>query len=264
MPNGWRSQADGPGGLTDALSTSNGAETEVIGHGEGAGMYLAIGDAKHVIEVMDGVESHADTSTGHGDTPSVETDMIKPANETKTISIPRKKVKPPDLPVVAATCAPEVSNGDRDLAEGLTVHSDTYSIETETEKTENEMAIIRTRQNSSQTRDLLYTVKIETATRTYQWRRVSIEDVNVYLPWNALIVVPRQQVVCGEAESRVEAIAPNVEGKRACDGDGDRNGDGGDNGGDGGEGSTTSGGSVDLVQVNSALLAVKSQYMCQN
>ena len=137
--------------MTDAPSTSNGTETEVIGHGEGAVTYLAIGDAKRVIEVMDGVGSHADTSTGHGDTPSVEMDMIKPANKTKTISIPQKKVKPPDLPVVAATCAPEVSNGNGDLAEGLTMHSDTYSIETETEKTENETAIIRTHQNSSQT-----------------------------------------------------------------------------------------------------------------
>lgn len=43
---GSRSQADGLGGLTDAPSTSNGAETEVIGHGEGAGMYLASGDMK--------------------------------------------------------------------------------------------------------------------------------------------------------------------------------------------------------------------------
>ena len=55
-------------------------------------------------------------------------------------------------------------------------------------------------------------------------------------------------------------IVPNAEGERACDGD--RNGNSSDNGGDGGEGGTTSGSSVDSVRVNSALLAVKSQYMC--
>ena len=58
--------------------------------------------------------------------------------------------------------------------------------------------------------------------------------------------------------------APNVKGERACDGNGDKNGDGGDDGGDGSKGGTTSSGSIDSVQVNSALLAVKSQYMRQS
>ena len=84
--------------MTDAPSTSNGAETEVIGHGEGAGTYLAIGDVKHVIEVTDGIGSHADTSTGQGETLSVRTDAIIPANAPEDVRTPRKKEKPPDLP----------------------------------------------------------------------------------------------------------------------------------------------------------------------
>ena len=66
---------------------------------------------------------------------------------------------------------------------------------------------------------------------TYQWRRVSIEDVDVYLPWNVPIMVPRRWIVFGEAESQVEVIVPkvesgdevivpNVEGERVGDGDG--------------------------------------------
>ena len=145
------SRTDGSRMQMDTPSMSNSTETDCMSHGDGAGTYLATGDVKHIIEVMDGVKSHADMLTGHGDTPSIETGMIKPANETKIISIPRKKVKPPDLPVVAATCTPEVLNGDGDLADGLTVHMDAYSIEMETEKAENKTAIIRTRQNSSQT-----------------------------------------------------------------------------------------------------------------
>ena len=48
---------------------------------------------------------------------------------------------------------------------------------------------------------------------TYQWRRVSVKDVDIYLPWNVPIVVLRQQIVFRELEGRDEAIAPNVEGE---------------------------------------------------
>ena len=65
----------------------------------------------------------------------------------------------------------------------------------------------------------------------------------------------------GELESGEEAIVPGAEGETAegnGDGDGDRYGDDGD--GDG----ITSGGSVDSIRVNAALLAVESQYMRQD
>ena len=78
--------------------------------------------------------------------------------------------------------------------------------------------------------------------------------------------MPSRTLVFGQVKGAEEAIAPNVErageaiapnvGERAGDGGGDR--DGGD------EGGTTSSGSIDSVQVNSVLLAVKSQYMRQN
>ena len=149
-------------------------------------------------------------------------------------------------------------------------HSDTsdarmdmQSVGYERETAENETESVSTHQADAQTRNSPYTVEIETAMRTYQWRRVSVEDVDIYLPWNTPIVVPRRRIVFGEAESGDEAIAPRFEGEGAGKGNGDRNGDGGDDGGDGDEGGTTSGSSVDSVRVNSAQLAVKSQYMRQ-
>ena len=53
------------------------------------------------------------------------------------------------------------------------------------------------------------------------------------------------------------AIVPDVEGEKACDSDDDPDGD------VGGVDGTTSGGSVDSIQVNEALLAMESQYMRQ-
>ena len=83
-----RGQADGTTGETDASNASNKPEMAVVSHSEGAGTYLGARDTKHVIEVSDGIGSHADTSSGHGNVLSVETHAIKPENKMANVSIP--------------------------------------------------------------------------------------------------------------------------------------------------------------------------------
>ena len=56
-------QTDEFRGQLDALNASNITETEIIGHGEGASMYLGIGDTNHVILETDGTGTHVDMST---------------------------------------------------------------------------------------------------------------------------------------------------------------------------------------------------------
>ena len=63
-----------------------------------------------------------------------------------------------------------------------------------------------------------------------RWRRVGIGDIDVYLPQNIPIEALGRTLVFREAESRVEAIAPMVEGENAGVGAGDRDED---DGGDG-------------------------------
>ena len=63
-----------------------------------------------------------------------------------------------------------------------------------------------------------------------RWRKVSAEEINVYIPWDAPVEALGRMFEFGQVEGRDEAIAPSVEGERACDGDGDRNGDDGDDG----------------------------------
>ena len=87
-----------------------------------------------------------------------------------------------------------------------------------------------------------------------QWKRVSIDDVDIYLPWDAPVEVTSRTLTFGEVESGDTAIAPSVEGERACDSNGDPSSDG-----DG----TMSGSSIDSNRVNAALLAEKSQHMSQ-
>ena len=84
---GLNGQADGSRGLANALNTLNRAETEVIGHGEGASMYLGPGDAKCLVLEMDSARNHMDMSNRSMDVPSVETDRNKSANTTENISI---------------------------------------------------------------------------------------------------------------------------------------------------------------------------------
>ena len=60
---------------------------------------------------------------------------------------------------------------------------------------------------------------------------VSIREANVYLPLNAPVKASgtaSQTLAFGEVESAGKAIAPIVEGERAGDGDGGRNGGDGD------------------------------------
>ena len=79
---------DGTGAQMDASNASNEPEMAIVSHSEGAGMYLGARDAKHVIEVTDGIGSHADTLSGCRNVLSIETHVIKPENKMANVSIP--------------------------------------------------------------------------------------------------------------------------------------------------------------------------------
>ena len=102
---------------------------------------------------------------------------------------------------------------------------DVQSVGYKREMAENETESVSTCQADAQTRNSPYTVEIKTATRTYQWRRVSIEDVDMYLLWNTPVEVLGQTLAFGEVESGDKAIAPDIKmAERACDGIGDVDG----------------------------------------
>ena len=211
----------------------------------------------------DGIESHVDGSIGRRDTPSVQTDTLKPANATEIVRTPQKRKKPPNLPSETASRTPDEPNGIGDRTDGSSVHTDTHTVANATETAANDSRNIRTRQNDQKTRNSPTAHEIERPKPTYQRKRVGTGDGDVYVPWNAPVealgrafVFGRLESACEEIESGEQAIAPSVEGKRAGDGNSGRNGDGGDDGGDGDEGSTTSSGGVDSTRVNAALLAI--------
>ena len=107
--NGPGSRADGPSCETDVLSSQADASrrlTDVLGKSTGtemAGMSCdeGPGGAKCNVRETDGIGSHADTLTRQMHAPSVETDRIKPENETLNVRTRRIKRIAQNLPIGA-------------------------------------------------------------------------------------------------------------------------------------------------------------------
>ena len=253
-----RGLMDGSGAQMDAPNMSSRAEMAIMKHRDEVGTYLGARDVKHVIEVMDGIGSHVDMSSGHRNILSIETHAIKPENETANVRLPCKKVKPPDIPIGPARVAPNEPDGCGNLADMSSMCTDMHSIGNKLETSVNETDIVRTHQVGQRTQNLPYIPKNGMPKHAICWRRVNVDEINVYLPWNAPVQALGQMFIFGRFKSGDEQIAANVESERAEDGDGDQNGGAGDDRGNGDVDGTTSGGGVHLIRVNAALLAGKS------
>ena len=168
-----------------------------------AGTHWCVGDADRPGCRTDGSRGHAEVLAGHGDSPSIETDMETPENETVNVSMCRIERRTQDSP---------------------------------------------------------YTLEIVMAKPTRRWERVSIEGVDIHIPWNVPVEVLGRTFEFGQLERAGEAIVPDVEGEMAEGaGDGDGSRDRGDDGVDGN--GTTSSGHIDSNRVEEALLAIESQRM---
>jgi len=253
--NGLGRGTDASRGWTDALNVLNHAETAGMSSYEGAG------DAKRVVDATNGVGSPADALTGHAEVPCVETDAITAENVTEIVSIPRKRAKPPDLPVETTRWTPDAPNGCGSHADASSVRRDAHCAGNGRETPAKEAERVRMRQSSSRTRNSPNGRDIATPKLTVRWRKVSVDGSDVYVPRNAPIDTTNRNIVFGRVESGVEAIAPSVESETAGDGDGDGYGDDGDVGD---VDDTTSGGDTDSMRVEAALLAAESQHMRQS
>jgi len=78
------------------------------------------GDAKCGIDMMDGLTSHTDMSSGRMDAPSVETDTLTSRNALNTISIPQIEPETPDLPSRGTVHRPDMPNGSGNRAVSCT------------------------------------------------------------------------------------------------------------------------------------------------
>ena len=189
-------QADGSRDQMDTLSMSNRAVTTGLSHSDGARTYLATRDTKRGVMETDGTGIHVDALSGRGDTLSVETNTSTTANEMQSVSIPRKKAKPPDSPVDTARTTPVEPNGFGDHADGSDAWMDVQSVGYKRETAENEMERVSTRQVDAQTQNSLHTTEVGMPEPTIQWRKVSGNNIDVYVPWNAPVEALGQTFTC--------------------------------------------------------------------
>ena len=91
--------------------------------------YLGGGDAKRGVDTTNGIGSHTAMLSRHWDMPSVEMNMIMPANTPEIVRMPRKKNNPPDSPIEAAMQPSDGLNGVRDHTDGLSTRKDMHCIE---------------------------------------------------------------------------------------------------------------------------------------
>ena len=194
---GSRSQADGPGGLMDAPSMSKKAETDVISHRDGMNTYLGAGDTKRDGDEVNGVGSQTDVSTWHGDVQSVRTDVVIPEKATDNVRTTRTKEKLPDLPMETTRGRPGEPNGCGNHADGSSARMDAHTTEDKTQMAVNEMENVRKHRNGQRTQNSSYTAEIETPKPTRRWKRVSVEGVDVYLPWDVPVEMPSRTFAFG-------------------------------------------------------------------
>ena len=210
---------DGSGAQMDAPSAPNKAEMTGISHRDDTGTYLRVADAKRPIYETDGARTHVGTLTGKTDASSVETNTVIPANVPENVRSSRKKAKPPDLPLEASRRHPDEPDGCGNHADASSARTDSHCVGNGTETAENDSRNVSKCQTEVQTRNSPHTLEIELCKRARWWRRVSVDNGDVYVPWNAPVEAPSRTFAFGEAESGDKAIAPDTEGNG--DGDGD-------------------------------------------
>ena len=213
--------ADASRGQTDTLEVLNNAEIDHMSHGKGLSMFLSIGDTKHVVLETDSDGSHADASTGQMDASSIKTDARIPANMPENVRTSQKRAKPSDLPVEGTICNPDELNASGNQTDMSSGRTDGHSIRNDEETAVNASRNVSMRQTRQRTQYSPVGREIETPKPAIQWRRISVEGVDVYIPQNAPVEALGQTFEFGQVEGRDKAIAPSVEGERACDGDGD-------------------------------------------
>ena len=142
---GSHGKADVSRGRADIPGMLNHAETAILGHRDDLSTHLGARGAKHNVNEMDGLGSHADALGGHSDMPSIKTDTLIPTIAPAIIRMTRKRGKPPNLPAQSAKWLPDKPNGCGNHAGTSSVHTGSQNVETDVETARDEVEIISIR-----------------------------------------------------------------------------------------------------------------------
>ena len=202
---------------------------------------------------QNGFYSHADASSGHTDVPGIQTDALTPRNKSQIVRIPRKKAKPHDLPSRSAKQCSDEPNACGNLTDRSSAHMGSHSVKTNAKTPANKAECVRMHQIDLKSRNSPHMPENGTPESTYQWRKVSIDNIGAYVPRSMPAEALGQTFAFGEAQSGVEAIVPSIDGRDVKERAGSRNRGNGD------VDDMESGSNIDSQQVEGAQLSRESQ-----
>jgi hypothetical protein len=116
---------------TDALKPANATEIVSTHLIELKRPNSPVGDAKRGVDVMDGLASHMDTSSGRMDAPSARTYAITPTDEVGNIRTRPNNSKSPNSPMEAAWQCSDEPNASGNTPDTAGVHTDGQSVKTD-------------------------------------------------------------------------------------------------------------------------------------
>ena len=84
---------------------------------------------------------------------------------------------------------PHEPNGRGNHVDGSDARTEVYSVKNDEETAADKMGNVRMHRNSLKTQNSPYMTEIVMFKHTYQRRRVSVNNSDMYLPWNAPVEV---------------------------------------------------------------------------
>ena len=130
---------------------------------------------------------------------------------------------------------------------------DVSCIGNNTKLAENETKNVKTCQVDQKTQNSPKTPENGMPKSSYRWRKVSVNNIDAYVPWSMPIEALGQTFAFGEAQSGGKAIVPSIDGGDIKERAGSRNGDDGD------VDDTESSSNIDSQRVKGAQLSIESQ-----
>ena len=179
------------------------------------------GDANRPGNRTDRLEGQADGSRDLTDVLRGQTDALNGLNNAEPAVVSHSDGARTYLATGDAKCGIDVTDGIESHADVSIGCRDAPSIETNLTKPVNEMEIIRTRRKMSETQNSPVAHETRPPEPTIHWRKVSVEDIDVYVPWNAPIEALGRTLVFGQVESAGGWMTTDFEGEGAGDGDDD-------------------------------------------
>ena len=189
-PDGCRDRTDASSMHTDAETAVNAPAIVRTTRKRGKPPNSPTQSAKQLSDKPNSCGYHLDRSDGRMDMQNAGNKMETPADEAETISMRRIEPKPPQsLTMGANSCANKTDRSSH--------HPGTLNMRMQAITPADEVGNIRTRQIDPKTRNSPHTRETATPESTYQWKRVSLRGIDIYVPWNVPIDRTSRKFVLG-------------------------------------------------------------------